>query len=592
MLSNLRQLLGDIAFKTVWKRYLPVVLITFLLLVLGKLCSVSLAWFVKHLVDRFSVTENININEPISISFVLLLGYGVALIGNVGFNELKQILATKFTLGFIEDVAKYTFLHILRLPFNFFIGQKSGVITRDYERGLRGIQALSELLLYSVIPTTIELIIIASYIFLNYQGFIILIIGISVILHVSISLKISGRWSILREKYNTAESLCNQRLNDCLINIESVKLFSNEKLETKNFLENFQNYRKAFFESQKYCAYLNTSQQFILAIAVMLVLWNGYFDVKKGLISVGDWVMLNSLLLQIYTPLNLLGIFYKDTRQSLVDIESLVKLSKLATEENSGANEIKLSNAPSISFEKVGLSYKNNKVLKDVSFNLKPHTFNAIVGHSGSGKSSLINLLTRLQIPEYGCIRFNGVDIKQIKLECLREVVSVVSQDTTLFNTTILGNISYGYSQANQEDIIDAAKLANIHSFIMSLPKQYETEVGERGLKISGGQRQRILIARALIRKPRILILDEGTSALDSVTEKNILHTLRNIENITIIMVAHKLTNVISADQIIVFKQGKLVAKGKHHYLLNNHVYNKLWVNSYQSSEIRSKGIA
>ena len=592
MLSNLRQLLGDTAFKSVWKRYLPLILITFILLIFGKLCTVSLSWFVKNLVDTFSTNNKININEPISISSVLLFGYGIALIGNVGFNELKQMLATKFTLRFMEEIAQHTFLHILRLPFDFFIGQKSGVITRDYERGLRGIQSLSELLLYSALPTAIELILIFSYIYLNYHGVIISVIGISVIIHISLSIKISGRWAILREKYNNAESQCNQRLNDCLINIESVKLFCNEELETKKFVNTFRNYSRAFFESQRYCAYLNTTQQFILAIAVVFVLWNGYFDVQNGVISIGDWVMLNSLLLQIYSPLNLLGIFYKDTRQSLVDIETLVKLSTLPVEKNKNLNEFELSGTPFISFENIGFSYKKNlPILKDVSFNITPNTFNAIVGHSGSGKSSLIKLLTRLQIPENGYIFFNGVDLMDIDLKYLREFISVISQDNTLFNTTIFDNIRYGYSKISEEDMINAAKLAHIHDFIMSLPNKYDTEVGERGMKISGGQRQRLLIARALTRKPRILILDEGTSALDSITEKNILDLLHSIKNITIIMIAHKLTNIISADQIVVFEKGKLVATGKHYQLLNNSIYNELWINSTNHHETISKDI-
>ena len=583
MLSNLRQLVGEPAYKSLWARYLPGILVTMAFLVLGKLCTVSLAWFIKILIDLFSNHAVIPVNDSLLIPFTLLLVYGIALVGSVGFNELKQLLASKLTLSFIEEIAKHTYLHILCLPYTYFVGQKSGVITREYERGLRGIQGLSELLLYSIFPTLVELMIIAIYMTMNYQGSIILAVGVSVLFHLTITLTISGRWSIFRERYNHAESHCNQNLTDCLINVENVKLFGNEAFETQRYVNTFKDYRQAFFAAQKYCAYLNTSQQFILAVAVVWVLWSGYSYVQSGLISVGDWVMLNALLLQVYAPLNLLGIFYKDVRQSLVDIEALVKLSKLPIEKHTGTGNVMIWDAPSINFDTVSLSYEGHTpVLKDVSFVLKPNTFNAIVGHSGSGKSSLVKLLTRLVSADQGTISLNDRDINDIQLESLRACIGVVSQDNTLFNTSILDNVRYGYLQASLDEVIEAAKLANIHAFIMSQPKQYNTEVGERGLKLSGGQRQRISIARALLRRPHLLILDEGTAALDSASEKAVLDSIHATQSMTIIMIAHKLSNVINADQIIVMDRGRIVGMGTHVDLLeNNLVYKQLWVSKY-----------
>lgn len=580
MLTPLRQLLAEPTFKTLGARYLPGILATLALLVLGKLCTLGLAWFVKKLVDVLPHHQpNLAVDDPILLPVTLLLGYGIALVGSVAFNELKQMLATKLTLRFIEEIAEQTFLHILRLPFNFFVGQKSGVITRDYERGLRGIQALSELLLYSVLPTLVELAIIAIYMAKHYQASIMLTVGVSVVLHVAMTLIISGRWSIFRERYNHAESHCNQRLADCLINVESVKLFGNEALETRRFVATFRDYRQAFFVAQKYCAYLNTSQQLILAVAVVSVLWGAYHDVQRGVISVGDWVMLNALLLQVYAPLNLLGIFYKDVRQSLVDIEALVQLSKLPGEEDLGRGDVVVSEAPRISFEAIGLRYEGHaSVLSDVSFTLQPHSFNAIVGHSGSGKSSLVKLLTRLVVADQGNIRLDDQAITEIPLGRLRASIGVVSQDNTLFNSTVLDNIRYGHLQATLDEVIEATQLAHVHDYIMSLPLQYATEVGERGLKMSGGQRQRIAIARALLRQPRILILDEGTSALDAATEKAVLDSIHATQRTTLIMIAHKLSNVVNADHIIVMEGGKVVGAGQHIALLESSpVYQQLW---------------
>ena len=579
MLTPLRHLLGEPAFKNLWLRYLPGILATLILLVAGKSCAVSLAWFVKKLVDVLPQQARLAADDPLMLPVALLLGYGIALIGSVGFNELKQMLATKLTLRFIEEIAEQTFLHILRLPFNFFVGQKSGVITRDYERGLRGIQALSELLLYSVLPTLVELAIIAVYMAKHYQASILVTVGVSVVLHVAMTLVISGRWSIFRERYNHAESHCNQRLADCLINVESVKLFGNEALETRRFVATFRDYRQAFFVAQKYCAYLNTSQQLILAVAVVWVLWGAYHDVQSGVISVGDWVMLNALLLQVYAPLNLLGIFYKDVRQSLVDIEALVRLSGLPVEDPRGTCDGTVCDVPRISFDAVWLRYPGHEhVLREVSFTFEPNTRNAVVGHSGSGKSSLVKLLTRLVEADRGHIWLDDCDITDIPLERLRASIGVVAQDNTLFNSTVLDNIRYGRLDADMEEVIAAAKLANIHEFIMSLPLQYATEVGERGLKMSGGQRQRICIARALLRQPRILILDEGTAALDGATEKAVLDQIHASQRMTIIMIAHKLTNVVDADRIIVMDDGRVAGEGRHDELLaSNHVYKRLW---------------
>jgi len=577
-LTRLRQLLGEPAFKSFFARYAPAVAATLFFLMLGKVCTVGLSWFVKNLVDLLSADHAFSVNDPFLMVVSLLIGYGVALIGSVGFNELKQMLATKMTLRFIQEIAEHTFSHILRLPFNFFLGQKSGVITRNYERGLRGVQVLSELLLYSIFPTVVELVIIVIYVANNYQGWIMSAVSISALLHVIITLKISGRWSVFRERYNNAESHCNQRLTDCLINIESVKLFGNEDIETKRFVSNFNDYRQAFLASQKYCAYLNTSQQFILSLAVVLVLWLGYQDVQAGLISVGDLVMLNALLLQVYSPLNLLGIFYKDVRQSLVDINALVQLSTLPTEKHSGTLIPKEPSSPHITFDKVRLNYGQTAILSEVSFDIKPYTFNAIVGSSGSGKSSLVKLLTRLVEINSGCIRLGTKDIQQIDITHLRALMGVVPQDNTLFNTTIYDNIRYGRLNADMTDVIAAANLADIHDFIMTLPGLYDTEMGERGLKLSGGQRQRIVIARALLRQPSILILDEGTAALDTATEKTVLDKIHATKSKTIIMIAHRLTNVVSADQIIVLDKGRVVGMGSHVDLLtNNPVYKHLW---------------
>lgn len=288
-------------------RYAPGLAATLSLLTLGKLCAVGLPWFIKHLVDTLATPPVGAPGADPRLPLALIAGYGLALLGSVAFNELKQVLSARLTLRFIQELSQAALSHLLRLPYPFLVGQKSGLVTRDYERGQRGIQVLSEVLLYSLLPALVELALVFGYLALNHAPWLVGWVALTVLAHVLIALGIAGRWSVFRERYNRAESHCHQRLSDSLINIESVKLFGNEDHETAEYIEAYRGYRREYVAAMRYCAYYQTTQQLLLVISVAIVLWSGYRDVLAGAQSVGDLVMLNALVLQVYLPLNSLG---------------------------------------------------------------------------------------------------------------------------------------------------------------------------------------------------------------------------------------------------------------------------------------------
>jgi len=518
----------------------------------------------------------------------LTIAYGIARIATNGFQQLRDALFAKVAQRALRRLALETFEHIHKLSMRYHITRKTGGLSRIIERGVKGVEFLLRYLVFSTGPLILELVFISAAIFWKLQDWrYVGIIFITIVFYVWFTFAIT-EWRVkLRRKMNEQDTDANQKAIDSLLNFETVKYFNAEKREAARYDQSMEGYEAAALKTSYSLAFLNFGQAVLITLGLVGVMWLAAVGVQSGELTVGDFVLVNAYMIQITMPLNFLGTVYREIRQALVDMRQMFDLLEEPAEvtDKPGAPALSVKGG-GVTLSNVRFSYeKERPILHDVSIDVPAGQTVAIVGPSGSGKSTIGRLLFRFYDVTDGAVCIDGQDIRDITQESLHQAIGVVPQDTVLFNDTIFYNIAYGRENATRGDVIQAAKDAQIHDFIMSLPDAYESLVGERGLKLSGGEKQRVGIARTLLKDPPILLLDEATSALDSETEHEIQDALERAgEGRTVMIIAHRLSTVSNADKIVVLENGLVVETGTHAELLKRKGrYSDLW--SLQRSE-------
>ncbi len=547
-------------------------------LLAAKLTNVAVPMVFKDIVDSLSVSKE---QAVLLVPLGLLASYGMLRFSTALFTELREILFARVTQRAVRTIAIQVFEHLHSLSLRFHLERQTGGLTRDIERGTRSIGSLISYTLYSILPTLVEIALVLGILIARYDVSFVYITVATLTVYVIFTIIITNWRTQLRREVNELDSAANVRAIDSLLNYETVKYFNNERWERDRYDEQMLKWEGAQVKSQVSLSYLNLGQSAIIAVGVALMMWRAAVGVAAHTMTVGDIVLVNAFLIQLYMPLNHLGVLYREIRQSLTDIERMFRLLNQNREIEDAPDAQPLPPGPcELRFEHVGFSYDpKRQVLFDVDFAIPAGHTVAVVGHSGSGKSTLARLLYRFYDVQQGGIRINGRDLRQLQQASLRAAIGIVPQDTVLFNDTIFYNIQYGRPSASHDEVIAAARAAHIHDFVMRLPDQYQTRVGERGLKLSGGEKQRVAIARALLKNPPILIFDEATSALDSQTEKSIQAELEQAAiGRTTLVIAHRLSTVMNADEILVLEAGRIVERGTHRDLLERGtVYARMW---------------
>ena len=549
------------------------IIFTVICLVMAKVANLGVPILLKQIVDAMSIQSIPKALLVVPVS--LIVAYGLLRLSASLFSELRELIFSKVTEQAVRQVGLQVFNQLHALSLRFHLSRQTGGMTRDIERGTRGIQSLISFSLYSIIPTLIELALVLGYFSYAYDIAFVLVTFVALVCYVVFTVKVTEWRTHFRREMNSLDSKANQRAVDALINFETVKYFGNEAYEADRYDANLKKYAQAAIKSQKSLAYLNFGQQSIIVLGLVLILGLASQGVSRGQMTIGDLVLVNVLMIQLYIPLNFLGVLYREMKQSLTDIDRMFSLlqtdQEIADEPN--APLLKIHNpelGPHLVFDKVAFFYEANRsILNGISFAMLPGQTTAVVGHSGAGKSTLSRLLFRFYDVQGGAIYLDGQDIKSVQQASLRQTIGIVPQDTVLFNDSIGFNIAYGKPGATQQEIEAAAKSAQIHDFISRLPKGYDTDVGERGLKLSGGEKQRVAIARTLLKNPALLVFDEATSALDSETERSIQKELNELaKNRTTLIIAHRLSTITHAHQILVMAEGKIIERGTHEALL------------------------
>ena len=552
------------------------VILALSMLILAKLANVSVPLILKEIVDT--------LDQPRAILVLpgfLILSYGVLRLCSTLFGELRDAIFAKVAQRAIRRIAIKVFAHLHALSLRFHLERQTGGVSRDIERGSRGISFLLNFMLFNILPTLLEISLVIGILIAQYDIWFSVIIFFTLVSYIVVTLVVTEWRMIFRRTMNNMDSKANTQAVDSLLNYETVKYFGNEAWESKRYDEYMQDWEKAAIRNQISLASLNAGQSAIIAIGVTLLMLLAADQVIEGSMTLGDLVLVNAYMLQLYMPLHFLGFVYREIKHSLADMEKMFGLlaEKKEIEDNPGAKILKSKNA-TIRFVNVKFGYESNRqILHNISFDISAGQNVAIVGSSGSGKSTLSRLLFRFYDVNGGCILINGQDIRDVTQQSLRSAIGIVPQDIVLFNESIYFNIAYGRPEAAPEDIFAAAKSAHIHDFIEELPDKYATIVGERGLKLSGGEKQRVAIARTILKDPDILIFDEATSALDSKSEKVIQEELKRLAvNRTTLTIAHRLSTVADADQIFVMNYGSIIERGKHSQLLSaNGTYARMW---------------
>jgi ATP-binding cassette subfamily B protein len=566
-------------------------------LLLAKLTNVAVPMVFKDIIDTFTLPGANKLEQAVLlVPLGLLATYGALRFSTVLFTELREIFFARVTQRAVRTITLQVFEHLHSLSLRFHLDRQTGGLTRDIERGTRSIGSLISYTLYSILPTLVEIALVIGILAARYAWDFTLITGVTLTIYVIFTIVVTNWRTVLRREVNELDSAANVRAVDSLINFETVKYFNNERWEHDRYDEQMQKWETAQIRSQVSLSWLNLGQSLIIAAGVTLMMWRAAVGVAAGNMTVGDIVLVNAFLIQLYMPLNHLGVLYREIRQSLTDIERMFSLLDKNREIQDAPDARPLfasgeSGPCEIEFENVGFAYEaNRQILFDVDFKVGAGETVAVVGHSGSGKSTLARLLFRFYDTTTGSVKINGSDLRALQQASVRAAIGIVPQDTVLFNDTIFYNIQYGRPTAPREEVIAAAKAAHIHDFIERLPDGYDTRVGERGLKLSGGEKQRVAIARALLKNPPILIFDEATSALDSKTEKAIQAELEQAAiGRTTLIIAHRLSTVMNADEILVLDAGHIVERGAHRALLEqNGLYAQMWALQQQQNMIEA----
>ncbi|MDD2915443.1 MAG: ABC transporter ATP-binding protein/permease [Gallionella sp.] len=585
------------------------VIIALLLLVFAKLANVSVPLVLKEIIDSLDKSQAV-----LAVPVFLVIGYGVLRLSSTLFGELRDAVFAKVTQRAIRRVALKVFEHLHDLSLRFHLDRQTGGVSRDIERGTRGIGFLLNFMLFNILPTLLEIALVAAILFSKYNIWFAVITFVTLLVYIAFTLFITEWRMVVRRSMNDLDSKANSHAIDSLLNYETVKYFGNEQYEARRYDQNMQRWEVVAVRNTTSLALLNAGQSFIIAIGITALMLLAADGVAKGTMTLGDLVLVNVFMIQLYMPLHFLGFVYREIRHALADMEKMFGLLNEHREiaDKPGAQILQLGkeevrprhgaaepsgagvtasqllpqtagnacNVAEVRFEQVCFGYApDRQILFDVSFTIPEGHTVAVVGASGAGKSTLSRLLFRFYDVQQGSILINGLDIRDVTQNSLRAAIGIVPQDTVLFNDTIYYNIAYGRPDATRSEIIAAAQAAHIHGFVESLPQGYDSMVGERGLKLSGGEKQRVAIARAILKNPAILIFDEATSALDSKSEKAIQAELQSIaQNRTTLIIAHRLSTVVDADQILVMDKGRIVERGSHQELLAlNRLYAQMW---------------
>ena len=541
-------------------------------------------------VDRLKPTTG---NLAIGAVMSLIAAYVVSRILLQAFAQLRDGVFAKVQYHAMREVAVETFAHVHTLSMRFHLDRKTGGLSRVIERGTKGIDTLLSFALFSIFPTILLLVFYSAILLAELNVWVALSTIAMVIAYTWFTFAIT-RWRIaFRREMNQNDTDANTKAVDSLLNFETVKYFNNEKHETRRYDVSMEKYVNASIQSDISLYILNTGQAAIMALGLGAVMALTAWGIAHGQFSIGLFVAGNAILIQLYQPLNLLGTVYREITQGLVDMEAMFRLLNQPQEvrDKPGAKPLVVSGGE-IRFEGVIFSYDPERiVLKGVSFTVPAGKTVAIVGPSGAGKSTISRILYRFYDIKSGRVTIDGQDIRDVTQESLRSVIGIVPQDTVLFNDTVKYNIAYGRIGANEAEIKEAARLAQIDKFIVELPLGYEAMVGERGLKLSGGEKQRVAIARTILKNPPILLLDEATSALDTGTEREIQSALNLVSrNRTSLVIAHRLSTVVDADEILVLDHGQIIERGRHEQLLaqNGH-YASMWNKQREAAAAREK---
>ncbi|KYN01030.1 ATP-binding cassette sub-family B member 7, mitochondrial [Cyphomyrmex costatus] len=590
------------------------------LLVGAKVLNVLVPFIFKYAIDILNahtavISDSAAMNltsAPATVATVatsLLIGYGIARAGAAGFSELRNAVFAKVAQHSIRKIAKNVFVHLHNLDMAFHLSRQTGALSKTIDRGSRGINFVLNAMVFNIVPTVFELALVSAILGIKcgpeYSAVALGCVGVYTLFTLTVT-----QWRTkFRIRMNQAENEAGNKAIDSLINYETVKYFNNEKFEAERYDESLKKYETSSLKTSTSLAMLNFGQNAIFSGALSLIMVLAAQNIVNGTMTVGDLVMVNALLFQLSVPLGFLGSVYREVRQAFIDMQTMFTLMTTDTAIKSKENALRFyvtSDSSEIQFRNVNFQYVQGKsIFKNVSFTIPSGKKVAIVGGSGCGKTTIVRLLYRFYEPDNGNIYINGHDIRDVDLEDLRQCISIVPQDTVLFHESIFYNLHYGNLRKSRDEVFEAAKMADLHDSILKWPQGYDTPVGERGLKLSGGEKQRVAIARAILKDSPILIFDEATSSLDSITEHasfrnaifteirmksnslcqcNILDALRNAtEKRTSIVIAHRLLTVMNADDILVLDQGNLVERGTHESLLSipNSLYSKLWDTQY-----------
>jgi ATP-binding cassette, subfamily B, heavy metal transporter len=568
-------------------------------LVIAKIITLAVPIAYKAIVDALTGPASAHDVAELSafglaaIPAMLIVAYGVGRVLMVVFAQFRDVWFTAVAQHAVRALAKRTFRHLHALSLRFHLERRTGGLNRVIERGVTGVDTIVRMAILNSIPTAVELIMICGLVAYYFGWIYVLVVFLTVAFYVTFTFWASERRISIRRDMNDSDTEAHSKAVDSLLNYETVKYFGNEELEARRFDSSMARYEKAAIRTYSSLGLLNTGQAIIFTVGTVVCMLLAARDVTGGTLTIGGFVMINAILMQLYVPLNFMGMVYREIKQGLIDIETMFALLHETPEivDRPGAKPLRVTKGE-IKFENVSFAYDPERpILKNVSFEVPAGKMVAIVGPSGAGKSTISRILFRFYELSRGRVTIDGQNIRDVTQDSLRAAIGMVPQDTVLFNDTIEYNIRYGRPEASEGEVREAARLAQIHAFILTLPQGYDALVGERGLKLSGGEKQRVAIARTILKSPPILMLDEATSALDSHTERDIQDALERVaRERTSLVIAHRLSTVVQADNIIVLDHGEIVEQGTHLELLaKGGLYASLWARQREADEARER---